>query len=44
MKGYVFVDPEALDSDQDLNYWVKLGLDFNPLAKSSKNKNKTKAN
>jgi len=36
MKGFVFVDPEAIDSDKDLEYWVKLCLDFNPKAKRSK--------
>ncbi|EHQ25249.1 TfoX/Sxy family protein [Mucilaginibacter paludis] len=36
MKGYVFVIDEFLSSPQELNYWVKLALEFNPLAKSSK--------
>ena len=38
MKGFVFVEPEAIDSDKDLEYWVKLCLDFNPKAKRSKKK------
>ena len=38
MKGYVFVDPEALDLEADLEYWIQLALDFNPKAKSSKKK------
>lgn len=38
MKGYVFVEGEGIDADKDLNYWVQLALDFNPLAKSSKKK------
>lgn len=42
MKGYVFVEPEAIDMDKDLAYWVQLCLDFNPLAKSSKKKKKKK--
>ena len=38
MKGFVFVEPEGIDMDDDLSYWVNLCLDFNPLAKSSKKK------
>lgn len=38
MKGYVFIDPEGVDLDKDLEYWIQLCLDFNPLAKSSKKK------
>lgn len=36
MKGYVFITPDGFDSDADLDYWLQLCLDFNPLAKSSK--------
>lgn len=28
MKGYVFVDPPAFESDHDLATWVKICLDF----------------
>ena len=38
MKGYVFVEPEGIDLDDDHDYWVELCLDFNPKAKSSKKK------
>lgn len=38
MKGYVYLDDDALDLDTDLEYWLQLALDFNPLAKASKNK------
>jgi len=38
MNGYVFIDPEGVDMDEDLEYWVQLCLDYNPLAKSSKKK------
>lgn len=38
MKGFVFIDPEGTDEDQDLEYWVQMALDYNPLAKSSKKK------
>ena len=40
MKGYVYVEPEGLINDADLEYWIQLCLDFNPLAKSSKKKKK----
>jgi len=36
MKGYVFLSDEAIDLDTDLEYWVQLSLDFNPMAKASK--------
>lgn len=38
LKGFVFVEPEAIDMDADLAYWLQLCLDYNPLAKSSKKK------
>lgn len=38
MKGFVFIEPEGIDSDKDLAYWVKLCLDFNPKAKKSRGK------
>lgn len=40
MKGYVFLDAEATDMEEDLEYWIQLSLDFNPLAKASKKKKK----
>ena len=40
MKGYIFVTPDGFDRDDDLDYWIKLCVDFNPLAKSSKRKNR----
>ncbi len=36
MKGYVLVEPEGIDTENELNYWINLCLDFNPKAKSSK--------
>lgn len=39
MKGFLMIEPIAYDMDEDLEYWIQLALDFNPLAKSSK-KNK----
>lgn len=38
MKGYVFVDSNVIELNKDLDYWVKLCLDFNPKAKRSKKK------
>src|SRR5690349_22440337 len=29
MKGYVFVDKDVLGSIKELEYWIKLALDFN---------------
>jgi TfoX/Sxy family transcriptional regulator of competence genes len=40
MKGYVFVNSEALNTKQKLEYWVNLALDFNKIAISSKSKKK----
>lgn len=36
MQGYVFVTPDGFDSETDLEYWIHLCVDFNPLAKASK--------
>lgn len=38
MRGFVFVSEEALTTKKKLEYWVKLALDFNKIAKSSKKK------
>jgi len=38
MKGYVFVDIDALNTDKKLNYWVQLALEYNKIAKASKKK------
>lgn len=40
MKGFVYVEPEGIDMESDLNYWIQLALDYNPKAKSSKKKKK----
>ena len=42
MKGYVFVGAEGIDSDKDLESWIQMCLDYNPLAKSSKKKSNKK--
>ena len=36
MKGFVFVEPEGIDLDEELDYWIELALEFNPRAKYSK--------
>lgn len=36
MKGYLFVAPEGVDYDEDLEFWIKKCLEFNPRAKKSK--------
>ena len=38
MKGFVYVEPEGIDLEEDLAEWVQLCLDYNPMAKSSKKK------
>ena len=38
MKGWIFLEPEGIDLDDDLSYWVELALEYNPKAKSSKKK------
>ena len=38
MRGYLYVSPEAVDFEKDLEFWIQKCLDFNPLAKSSKKK------
>jgi TfoX/Sxy family transcriptional regulator of competence genes len=38
MKGYVFVDVDALTTRKKLEYWVSLALDYNKIAKASKKK------
>jgi hypothetical protein len=38
MAGFVLIDPEGVDLDADLEYWIGLCLEFNPKAKSSKKK------
>jgi TfoX/Sxy family transcriptional regulator of competence genes len=38
MRGYVFVDADALSTQKKLEYWVGLALDYNKVAKASKKK------
>ena len=34
-KGYVFIDPEGFDLDEDLLFWLDHCIDFNPKAKAA---------
>jgi len=36
MKGFIMVDPEHVDLDEELEFWIGLALVFNPRAKSSR--------
>jgi hypothetical protein len=38
MKGYIFVTENGHKTAKDLSYWLRLCLDFNPMAKKSKKK------
>ena len=40
MRGFVYVGPSGTESDQDLESWIQLAIDFNPKARSSRRKNK----
>jgi TfoX/Sxy family transcriptional regulator of competence genes len=40
MKGYLFIEAEGYDHEEDLSFWIQKCLDFNPRAKSSKKKKK----
>lgn len=38
MNGYILVSEDVLNRNDELDFWMKLALDFNPLAKASKKK------
>lgn len=40
MKGYVFVDAAVLNTKKKLEFWLKLALAYNAVAKASKKKQK----
>ena len=31
MKGFLFIDPDGFDKDDDLDFWVKKALEFNQM-------------
>ena len=35
-KDFVYISEEAFHKQKDFDHWIKLALDFNPLAKASK--------
>lgn len=41
MKGFLFVDAEAFDDEDELTDWLQLALDFNPKAKKSQKTKKS---
>ena len=38
MKGFAYVSEDVLTSSRQLKYWIKLALDYNKIARSSKDK------
>lgn len=38
MKGFIFVDQEVLGTRKQLQYWIKMALEYNNAAPSSKKK------
>lgn len=38
MKGFVFVDIDALNTKKKLEYWIKLAMEYNKTAKPSRKK------
>lgn len=43
MKGFVFVSEDVLKTKKQLEYWLKLALEFNKTAKSSKKTTRSKS-
>jgi hypothetical protein len=43
LNGYCYVKPEGILLDKELQYWINLCLAFNPTAKPSKRKMRTKS-
>lgn len=37
-KSYVYVSQDVIQKQTDFDHWIKLALDFNPLAKASRKK------
>jgi TfoX/Sxy family transcriptional regulator of competence genes len=42
MRGFVFVEPEGLDSDLELEFWLDLAVKYNPIAEKSGGKRRAK--
>lgn len=43
MRGFVFVEPGGLQSEEDLGFWLGLALAFDRVAKKSAKRARTKA-
>jgi hypothetical protein len=41
MNGFLYVDPDGMDYEKDLEFWIDQCLLFNPYAVASKKKKKT---
>ncbi len=37
-KGFVYIHEDTIKTKNDFNYWIRLALDFNKMAKASKKK------
>ncbi len=42
MKGFAFIEPEAIEEDEELDFYLLKCLEYNPIAKASKKKKKKK--
>lgn len=40
MRGFVLVNSEGTSRESDLEFWIKMSLEYNPLAPESKSKKK----
>jgi hypothetical protein len=40
MKGFLYVAPEGIDMDKDLDEWISFALEYNPRAKATAKKGK----
>ncbi|PQA97147.1 RNA methyltransferase [Chryseobacterium shigense] len=38
LKGYCYVEPIGFQKQADFEFWIKIGLDYNAIAKASKKK------
>ena len=36
MRGFVFIDPEGYDNDEDMDFWIQKALKFNEEIKGKK--------
>jgi TfoX/Sxy family transcriptional regulator of competence genes len=36
MKGFLYIEPIAIDLDEELEYWINFALEYNPKANKSK--------